>query len=157
MRRAAVAIATVGGLGYFPIAPGTVGSAAGVALYLVTTSWNWTAQLALIAAVSLVGIWASTEAARHFKREDPGAVVVDEVAGQLVTLFAIGGVGLLLTWRGLLIGFFIFRALDIIKPYPANRFERLHGGLGIMADDLMAGVYGNLLMWAVVSMFPSMR
>jgi phosphatidylglycerophosphatase A len=156
VKRVAVVIATVGGLGYFPIASGTVGSAAGVAVYFATRSFGWPAQLALIAIVSLVGIWASSLAAVHFNREDPGAVVVDEVAGQLVTLFLVGGAAGV-TWRGAFIGFLIFRVLDVIKPYPANRFERLHGGLGIMADDLMAGVYGNLLMVAIVYLLPGMR
>ncbi len=146
MKRLAVWIATVGGLGYFPIASGTVGSAAGLVLYWFTRHWPLPWQFALIVVVSIVGIWASTIAATHFGREDPGCVVVDEVAGQLVTLFAVAGIG----WRGALVGFFIFRVLDVIKPYPANRFEKLHGGLGIMADDLMAGVYGNLLLWIML-------
>jgi phosphatidylglycerophosphatase A len=146
MKRASVWFATVGGLGYFPIASGTVGSAAGLLVYALTRHWPLTWQFALIAAISVVGTWTSTVAARHFQREDPGQVVIDEVAGQLVTLFAVAGLG----WGGALLGFVIFRVLDVIKPYPANRFERLHGGLGIMADDLMAGVYGNLLLQLIL-------
>jgi phosphatidylglycerophosphatase A len=154
MTRVSVWLATVGGLGYFPIASGTVGSAAGVALYFATRSWGLPAQFGLIAAVSVVGTWVSTRAAAHFGREDPGEVVIDEVAGQLVTLCAMGvGVGV----RGAIIGFLIFRVLDVIKPYPANRFEQLHGGLGIMADDLMAGVYGNVLLRVLLFVLPGMR
>ena len=152
MKRLGVVLATVGGLGYFPIASGTVGSAAGVVIYFLSRHWSASWQALLIVVVSIVGIWASSVAARHFQREDPGAVVIDEVAGQLVTLY-MTGVG----WRGALLGFLIFRVLDVIKPYPANRFERLHGGLGIMADDLMAGVYGNLLVWGAIWLLPGLR
>jgi phosphatidylglycerophosphatase A len=74
-----------------------------------------------------------------FKGTDPGPVVVDEVMGMVITLWMVP-VG----WAGALLGFFIFRAFDVIKPYPANRLEELHGGVGIMADDGMAGVYANL-------------
>jgi phosphatidylglycerophosphatase A len=73
-------------------------------------------------------------------------VVIDEVMGMLVTLFIVP-VG----WLGAILGFFIFRVCDVIKPYPANRFERLHGGVGIMADDFMAAVYANLVLRALVA------
>ena len=150
MNRIAVWLATVGGLGHAPIAPGTFGSAAGIAIYWLTRHWSTPAQLSIIAVVSIVGTWAATHAATHFGREDPGQVVIDEVAGQLVTL-AFTGAGL----YAAIAGFFIFRILDIIKPYPANRFERLHGGLGIMADDLMAGVYGCILLHVLMRFVPS--
>ena len=142
-------IATVGGVGWFPVAPGTAGSAVGVALYLASKDWSALAQVALLLAITVVGWWAAGIAETEFNKEDPGPVVIDEVAGQLVTLL-LTGVG----WRGALAGFFIFRVFDIIKPFPARRFERLHGGLGIMADDLMAGVYGLGLMMALVHFWP---
>ena len=139
MKRAALLVATACGAGYSPLAPGTAGSAVGVAIFWVTRGWPVAGQVVLIGFIAVVGIWAGTIAARHFGREDPGEVVIDEVAGQLVTLLATGA-----TFFGAALGFFVFRLLDIVKPWPANRFERLPGGLGIMADDLMAGVYGNL-------------
>ena len=151
MNRVARWLATVGGLGYAPIAPGTFGSAAGLLIYWLTCHWTTPAQLALIVLISIVGTWAATRAAVHFGREDPGQVVIDEVAGQLVTL-ALTGAGL----TAAIAGFFIFRILDIIKPYPANRFERLHGGVGIMADDLMAGVYGCALLHLLIRFVPNM-
>jgi phosphatidylglycerophosphatase A len=141
MKRLALFVATTGGAGFSPIAPGTAGSAVGVVVFWFTRSWPLAWQIALIAAVSIVGTWAADLAARHFNREDPGQVVIDEVAGQLVTLVATGA-GL----YGTVLGFFVFRVLDIVKPWPANRFERLPGGVGIMADDLMAGVYGNIVL-----------
>jgi phosphatidylglycerophosphatase A len=142
MTRLALAVGTVGGAGFFPIAPGTVGSAIGVAVYLLTAHWPAAWQIGLLAAISVVGTWGATGTARALGREDPGPVIVDEVAGQLLTLL-LTGVGVV----GAIAGFFIFRILDIVKPWPARNFEALHGGVGIMADDLMAGVYGNILMW----------
>ena len=126
MKRLALIYATVAGLGYSPFAPGTVGSAAGLAIYFFSTGWSLPAQLALIASVTLAGIWASDVAARHFNRPDPSHVVIDEVAGQLITLFGTGA-----GWRGAPFGFLLFRALDIVKPWPANRLDRIHGGVGI--------------------------
>jgi phosphatidylglycerophosphatase A len=141
MKRLAVAIATSGGAGYFPIAPGTVGSAVGVVVYFLTRHWTPTSQVALLAGITIVGVWASHVAARHFDKEDPGYVVIDEVAGQLVTLLLLD-VGL----AGAIVGFLLFRIFDIIKPWPARRFEDLPGGVGIMADDLMAGAYGWIVL-----------
>lgn len=149
MKQVAVLIATVGGLGYAPIAPGTFGSAAGIAIYWLTRGWPMEWQIGLILLVTIVGIWASTVAAKHFGKEDPGFVVIDEVAGQLVTL-AFTGAGL----TAMILAFFVFRVLDIIKPFPADRFERLHGGTGIMADDLMAGVYGCLIVHLAMRFVP---
>lgn len=151
MNRVAVQLATVGGLGYAPVAPGTFGSAAGIALYWLTRHWSTPAQLTLIVLIAVAGVWAGTRAETHFGREDPGAVVIDEVAGQLVTLAFI-------PWSlgAAVIGFFLFRVLDIIKPWPANRFERLHGGVGIMADDLMAGVYGCAAMHLALRFAPGL-
>jgi phosphatidylglycerophosphatase A len=155
MTRLAVALATVGGLGYSPFAPGTFGSAAGVGVYLLTRGWPLAWQWALLLVITVVGVWASTEAASHFAREDPGPVVIDEVAGQLATFIGIAQAsGRPIDAIGILSGFLIFRLLDIVKPWPANRFERLPGGVGIMADDIMAGVYGNLLMRAFTVAVP---
>ena len=109
MSRLAVVFATAGGAGYSPFAPGTAGSAVGIAIYLLTRTWPLSWQVALVVVISLAGIWASSAAARHFDREDPGQVVIDEVAGQLVTLRLTG-----VTWTGALLGFLVFRALDIV-------------------------------------------
>jgi phosphatidylglycerophosphatase A len=148
--RLAVFLATVAYCGYFPIAPGTVGSAAGLVVYLLV--W-WTrspiVEVGLIAAIFAAGVWAATEAERFFGGIDPGPVVIDEVLGMLVTL-AFMPVGPATA----LAGFVLFRIFDVIKPYPANRFERLHGGFGVMADDAMAAVYANLVLRAVVYLLP---
>lgn len=153
MTRLAVFLATAGGVGYTPVAPGTAGSAAGVLLYLVVRDSPFWAQGILVGAIVAGGIWAGGRAAAHFGREDPGPVVIDEVAGQLVTCAAAGasgGAGALVT------GFLLFRAFDIFKPWPVRQLEGLPGGLGIMADDLMAGVYGYVVLLAIVSVAPGL-
>jgi phosphatidylglycerophosphatase A len=141
MNRLAVFLATSAGAGYTPVAPGTAGSAVGLLIYLLTRHWPASWQVTLLIVVSTAGVWASGEAIRHFGHKDPGGVVIDEVAGQLATLLLIG-VGV---W-GAVVGFLVFRVLDVVKPWPVSRFEDLPGGLGIMADDLMAGLYGWLIM-----------
>jgi len=145
--RLAVFVATVAYCGYFPIAPGTAGSAAGLVVYLLV--W-WTrspvVEIALIAATFAAGTWAAGHAERYFGGIDPGQVVIDEVLGMLITLAFIPA-----GWAAMLVGFVLFRIFDVIKPYPANRLEKFHGGFGVMADDAMAGVYANIalrvLMW----------
>jgi phosphatidylglycerophosphatase A len=140
LRRVAIAIATAGGVGYAPVAPGTFGSAVGLAVYAALRLVRVPgAEIAAIVLVFAVGVWAAARAERHFGCTDPGQVVVDEVAGMLVTLVWIP-VGV----SGALAGFVLFRIFDVIKPYPARQLEGLHGGLGIMADDVAAGVYANL-------------
>jgi phosphatidylglycerophosphatase A len=146
--RLAVFIATVGYCGYFPFAPGTVGSAAGLVFYaLVWWSGSAVVEIGLIVGLFAAGMWAGTTAERYFGGVDPGPIVLDEVVGMLITLAFIPGLG----WSGLLAGFVLFRIADVFKPFPARRFEQFHGGLGVMADDAMAAVYSNvalrLLLW----------
>jgi phosphatidylglycerophosphatase A len=134
----ALALATSAGIGYVPFAPGTVGSLAGLLLWWLLPE-SLALQATVIGGLFVLGSWSASVAERHFACTDPGPVVIDEVMGMLVTLF-LNPVG----WIGATIGFLLFRASDIVKPYPANRLERLHGGVGIMADDLMAAIYANL-------------
>lgn len=138
MTRIAIAMATALGAGFAPVAPGTFGSAAGLLLWWVMPTAA-VPQLVGIVAVFALGAWSGSVAEEHFGKSDPGQVVIDEVLGMLITLF-MNPVG----WAGALVGFLLFRAADIVKPYPANKLEALHGGVGIMADDAMAGVYANL-------------
>lgn len=150
MTRLAVFLATAGYCGYFPIAPGTIGSAAGLLVYLIV--W-WAGspivEAALIALTFVAGTWAATRAERFFGGIDPGPVVIDEVLGMLVTLAFIPA-----GWTAVLTGFVLFRVFDVIKPYPADRLEKLHGGFGIMADDAMAAVYANLSLRALMWLLP---
>jgi phosphatidylglycerophosphatase A len=141
-----LALATALGAGYAPVAPGTWGSAVGLLLWFVLPSTPWIQALVIVAVVA-AGVWSGGVAERHFGRADPGQVVIDEVAGMLVTLFLnpvgrVGAVG----------GFFLFRVADILKPFPARRLERLDGGLGIMADDVMAGIYANVALRVILAL-----
>jgi len=142
MRRAAVFICSFGYVGFFPFAPGTIGSAAGVAVHLATRSLTVPhLDLFLIAALFVAGVVFTRPCEEDLQCTDPGPIVIDEVMGMLITVLMIP-VG----WAGLLLGFLLFRALDIVKPFPARQLERLHGGFGVMADDAMAAVYANLLL-----------
>jgi phosphatidylglycerophosphatase A len=111
-------------------------------------AWPW--QLAAVAILSLVGALAAGRVAGKLGLEDPGLVVVDEVAGQWLTLVALP-----FTPATALFGFLAFRAMDIVKPWPARDLERLHGGWGIMADDLAAGVYAHLLLRVGLLVWPA--
>ena len=151
LRRLGVFIATCAHVGYAPVAPGTFGSGVGlVVYYLVRRQTSTAVELGAIALLLVVGLWSATEAEHHFGGIDPGPVVIDEVIGMLITL-ALHPVNVV----GAIIGFFIFRVLDVVKPWPARRLELLPGGFGVVLDDVMAGVYGNLLMWGLVRLLPS--
>jgi phosphatidylglycerophosphatase A len=150
--RLAVFIATVGYCGYFPFAPGTVGSAAGLLFYaLVWWVGSPVFETIFILGLFAAGVWAGTTAERYFGGVDPGPIVMDEVVGMLITLAFLPGIGP----SGAIAGFFLFRVFDVLKPFPAGRFERLHGGLGVMADDAMAAVYANLSLRLLLWMFPA--
>jgi len=143
-RAAARVIATWFGCGYWPWGPGTVGAAAAIAI-AVLAGWSpLTAGLAGVAAL-LPSIWASSVEAETSGRKDPGHIVVDEVVGQWITLAGAAQ----LDWKSCLLGFALFRLFDIWKPPPVRQLEGLPGGVGIMADDVMAGVYGAVVLAAV--------
>jgi phosphatidylglycerophosphatase A len=132
-------IATVGGVGHVPFAPGTVASTV-TALALGVLTPSRLALLVAVLAVILVGTWAAQEAERVLGGKDPGAIVIDEVAGMAVSVLAVP-----LTPAVLAVAFVLFRVFDIVKPYPANALQRLPGGVGVMIDDLVAGLYALLL------------
>ncbi len=163
--RFALFIATVCGLGYIPIAPGTFGSLAGVILYclaapriLLVTHWQSDSggsnelgaihvpfvPIALCLLLAIAGVWVSDRASKFSGAKDPQFVVIDETSGQfLAYLLALAP----LNWKYLLLGFILFRVFDIWKPFPARQAERLPGGWGIMADDWVAGIYAALGLW----------
>ncbi|MCC6742939.1 MAG: phosphatidylglycerophosphatase A [Acidobacteria bacterium] len=152
-------IASGGGAGFLPIAPGTWGSG-------IVTGGLWLLHLLvpgvvvrpiaglfmLVAALALawIGIWAGDRVANRLGNDDPGEVVIDEVVGQLLTYSLLPFAGR--EWTGwsfeiaLAAGFFLFRGLDILKPGPIDDLQNLHGGLGIMADDFLAGIVGACAM-----------
>ena len=150
MTRFGVFIATCGYVGYAPIAPGTFGSAVGLVLFWLVRSYGSVPlEMAVMAVVFGLGVWSGSVAERHFRGVDPGPVVVDEVFGMLVTLAFLP-----VSVTGAIVGFLVFRVLDIVKPWPARRLEALHGGIGIMADDGMAAVYGNVVMRGLIAIAP---
>jgi phosphatidylglycerophosphatase A len=169
----ALALATCG-VGYLPIAPGTWGSLVGVALFLLfrRVALEFIAQyagahglipaaleslyrlslLALIMCVTAGGVWAATRAESLLGRKDPGAVVIDEVAGQLIAFLFIPP-SVEMKWWLVLAGFLLFRVFDIWKPYPVRRLEALNSGLGIMADDVLAGIYAAACLLLLMTLY----
>ena len=172
--RISLAIATAFGLGYLPKAPGTFGSLGGVALmllfwarffphnlfwsqflphkstdlylhdvYFVIPAQEFAILIALL--ISGMGAFVASRAASYLGNKDPQIVVIDEVSGQLISYLGIGAA--MPNWKYLLLGFILFRVFDIWKPFPARQAESLPGGLGIMADDWIAGIYAALGLW----------
>jgi phosphatidylglycerophosphatase A len=141
-----LALATWGGVGYLPIAPGTWGTLAALPLwYLLSQTGPWIYGLG-VAALMVLGIAAAGPAQWILGRKDHGAIVVDEVVGLLITLAAVPP-----TWTNAALGFFVFRILDILKPFPIRGCgEGGDGGLEVVADDVAAGVIGRLLIEAVL-------
>jgi phosphatidylglycerophosphatase A len=134
------------GSGYAPIAPGTVASATALAVAYGCRHWlGWgPVEFTIMAAlIFLPGVWCASVVERSIGREDPGIVVIDEIAGQWITLAGMTA----FNWKSWLAAFLLFRLFDILKPPPIRKLERLHGGLGIMADDILAGVYGALVLY----------
>lgn len=165
---------TTFGVGYLPLMPGTYGSMVGVAIYLLLgwfekelltdirmkdftlmqiSAWIHTFNLIIFLLFCLLGIWAANRATRLFQKKDPQEAVVDEVIGQLIVfLFVPFGI----SWKLVLAGFVFFRIFDIWKPYPIDSLQNLPGGIGVCADDILAGVYGGVclsLLYAVTLMF----
>ncbi len=141
---------TTFGVGYIPGAPGTYGSAVGVAvwwaaspliLFYIPQGWRSAAVGVLLTAFCLVGIAAADRAIAFFGNADPSEAVVDEVMGQLIT-FAF--VPFAVSWPVVLAGFLLFRLFDIWKPFPIDTMQDLEGGLGVCIDDIVAGVYAGI-------------
>ena len=152
---------TTFGVGYLPYAPGTYGSAVGVGIYLAAAwiennvslnfvakgftdaqiaAWFHVVNLVIFLLFCLLGIWASGRATKLFKNKDPQQAVVDEVIGQLITFLFIPFAA---SWQMVLAGFLLFRLFDIWKPYPIDSLQNLPAGIGVCADDILAGVYAG--------------
>jgi phosphatidylglycerophosphatase A len=146
-RWAARILGTWFGCGYSPVAPGTAGSLAAVLIAFALHRFFAFGPLhfAIMAGALLIpSIWAAHRVALDVKRKDPGLVVIDEVVGQWITLAGMTTIG----WKSWVAAFLLFRVLDVFKPPPARQFERLPGGVGIVLDDVMAGLYGALVLFA---------
>jgi phosphatidylglycerophosphatase A len=148
VNRLAVALATCLGCGYFPWGPGTVGSLVAIIIAVILHFSAGAGRPALLIATLVLlapAIWASTQTARLHGRKDPSVVVIDEVLGQWVTLLGATA----LRWKSFCAAFLLFRLFDIWKPWPVRSFEKLPEGVGIVADDLAAGIYGALILYIV--------
>ncbi len=143
--------------GYTPIAPGTAGSLIGVIIYLGTYRLFWPYYLLILIALTFFGIWISNKATIYFfKEKDSKRIVIDEIVGFLITMFLIipaetssSDIFLFRYSKFIIVGFLVFRVIDILKPFPLRRLEKLPGGWGVTCDDLLAGVYANLIMQAI--------
>jgi phosphatidylglycerophosphatase A len=137
--KTALILGTWFGSGLMPFASGTFGTLAATPLVALAALFSPLSGALFLMIMTLAAIWASHVVQRLLKKTDPSEVVIDEVAGFLLTMLWMP-----LSWGTLLAGFLLFRLFDIWKPWPAGPAERLHGGLGIVADDLVAGLYANL-------------
>lgn len=133
-------LATFGGVGYFPVAPGTAATVAGIMVALIFHG-SLLLYSIVTALLFILGVPVCTYMERMLQYKDPGVACIDEVVGVLIAFW-----GLPLMWPVVIIGFFLFRALDMFKIYPINRFEAMAGGMGIMLDDVMAGLYTNIIL-----------
>ncbi len=138
--------------GFLPLAPGTWGSVVGVGLYWLVRYLPTPAYIAMVVAFIVFAIWVSTQAQAIFEETDPQKVVIDEIAGILVTMAFHPPV-----WQVAVIGFILFRLFDITKPWPVCWFERrFHDGRGVVLDDVFAGIYANAALWLLLLIVPSM-
>lgn len=161
--RLALLLATAGGAGYAPVAPGTAGSAVAVPIFVLLAALDPLRFLAVVLGLGLAGVWAAGTAERIFGRADDGRIVIDEVVGQLLTLSPLTLVpglwpesrGWQLVW--LVTGFVVFRVLDVWKPGPVRRAERrFTGGAGVMLDDVLAGLIGAVALGLAAWIVPAL-
>ena len=128
--------------GYLPKAPGTWGSLVGVLLVFLLHALSLQIYLSVVAGLFIVGSFVAGEAEKILDNRDPGVVVIDEIVGMLITMIAVP-----VTPLTMALGFILFRVFDIAKPFPVNFFDQhFHGGLGIMLDDVVAGIYSLIIM-----------
>ena len=144
----ALVLSSCFGLGLIPVAQGSFGALAGIPLAIGLARLAPLAGAYLLFFFILLAIWAAGKSAAALGTSDPAEVVIDETAGQLLTLFLLPATGF-----NLCLGFILFRLFDILKPYPIRKLEKIGGGAGIVLDDLLAGVYGNLCLRLVIYAF----
>ncbi len=134
------------GSGFIPLAPGTWGSAVGVALVWKFWGNSVFVQFLWVLLLGALGVWASGVTCQYFKKQDCQYIVIDEIVGLMITM-----IGIPITGYELVIGFLLFRLFDVVKPVPVNWVDKkLKNGLGVMLDDVVAGVYGNLIMHLIL-------
>ncbi len=133
-------------VGYLPFIPGTFGSLAGIGVYYLIKD-SIVAYILVVSFLAVLGFLSAGQAEKVFNTKDPKYVVIDEVVGMLLSLLFFP---LQHDFKVVIMGFFVFRLMDTLKPYPIGLIERLHGGKGIMGDDIMAGIYTNIVLQSVL-------
>ncbi len=133
------------GAGLVPLAPGTAGTLLAIPLVIATAAFGWSAQLAIALFASALGVYICGESARRLGTHDHPAIVWDEISGYMITMLPVPP-----SWPWLLAGFVLFRLFDILKPWPIREADHsLRGGLGIMLDDVLAGIFAGLILLAL--------
>ncbi len=142
IKRPACFLAYGFGAGLAPKAPGTFGTLVALPIYWLMQNWSLTAYIVLVLVMFIAGIWLCQKASDWLKQDDASGIVWDEIVGYLVAMtFAPSG------WQWMLVGFVLFRFFDIVKPWPVSLADRkLHGGLGVMLDDVVAGLYAAIFL-----------
>ena len=144
----AEALATFFYIGKIPPAPGSLASIVG-GLFWIYLQNNLLAFFVLLAVITIAGFWSSGITEKMQGEKDPSCIVIDEVAGAMIAFFMVPT-----TWPYLITSYFLFRAFDMFKLYPVNKFENLPGAVGVMADDLIAGIYANVTIHLAIILMP---
>jgi phosphatidylglycerophosphatase A len=139
------AVSTFFFLGYLPLIPGTFGSIAGVGIFYLLGGGNQPVYFLFIFCIMVLGLLTSGKAEKLLNRKDPGCIVIDEIMGMLIALSFLPSDA-----KIVILAFLIFRILDMLKPFPAERLQNLHGAIGVMGDDLVAGVYANIVLQVIL-------
>ena len=133
-------------LGYSPVAPGTAGTIGAIFIFYIISGLSWLSYLLTILLMSIFSIFITNKILKYYKSDDPSEIVIDEVCGYLFTMFLVP-----LSWVNITIGFILFRIFDVVKPYPIKRVENLKGGYGIIIDDVLDGIYSNIILLVYVN------
>ena len=141
------AISTFFFIGYLPLIPGTFGSVAGVGIFYLFGGGNQPAYFLFVFCVMILGLLTSGKAEKLLNRKDPGCIVIDEIMGMLIALSFLPA-----DPKIVILAFLVFRILDMLKPFPAERLQNLHGAIGVMGDDLIAGVYANIVLQVILKL-----
>ncbi len=152
MKKIAIFLATGFYAGYIPFIPGTIGSLVGLIIYILFSRFLGTySYLIIVTSVLILGLLSIQECKTSFSHDDdPPQIVIDEIGGFWITMFLIP-----INYKNVVMGFILFRILDIFKPFPINKLEKIRSPFGIMLDDIMAGILSNLILQVLVISFRS--
>ena len=148
-RKLVLFLSSNGGLGYAPIAPGTFGTLAGIPVFYYLSNFSWPLQLLTLLAILFLSFWVGDVAGKFYGEADDGRIVIDELIGYLITTAFLP-----FSWPVAILGFIWFRIFDIVKPPPANWFDReMKNGVGVTLDDVIAGIYAAILLRICLLLF----